>query len=84
MKVSSLNVTSYGNGSLVLIGADDTCINISFTEEERNELFTLGLRIFERRQQAIAKSIADMKPAALPSPDVVEAIYEDVNDDIPF
>lgn len=55
-----------------------TGISLTLTETEAHELMSLGLRVFEKRQAGIAKSIADMKPIALMPPSAEYAEYDEV------
>lgn len=99
MKVVNISVSNhYGNptASVSLCDDNSTAVTITCTPEESYELLSVGLRLFEARQQEIAKSIADMKPIALMPPSVEEAEFAEVSpppppptpvdleDDIPF
>jgi len=76
-----MSLRAYGSSiqASFIVQDSTTTINVDLTEDEAREIQHLGLRIFERKQQAIARSIADMKPELLPAPDVQDAEYEDVS-----
>lgn len=86
MKVVNITVANHYGDPLATVSLYDEAATISLNlkPEEAQELLALALRIFERRQQDIAKSIADMKPAVLPAPGVTDGEYREVDNDIPF
>ena len=77
MKILSVYITHYGDtlsGGVTLVG-DGHTINTTLSDGETHELAALALEIWQRKQAAVAKSIADMQPLQLaaPEPQVVEA-----------
>lgn len=78
MEIYSLSVQAYGRASISLNGGEGTFVSINLSEEDTNELKAVAMRLFEKRQQELAKKIADMKPEALPAPGIIEAGYDEV------
>lgn len=85
MKVNSIQISHYygdPSGNIV-INDESTSLSITLTPEEAHELMSVGLRIFEKRQKSIARSIADMKVVALPAPGTPDAEFTEVDDAAP-
>lgn len=81
MKITSMTMVNHRkpSGNLTLYDESSTVL-INFTETEAHEIFALGLAIFERRQASIAKSIADMKPLQLTSPNIAHGEFTEVDE----
>lgn len=85
MNIISLDVKSYGTGSLIISLDDNTIINVSLTSDEADKIKQLGVEIFQSRQQGIADTIAKATPTALVDlrSEAAPPVYGP-DDDIPF
>lgn len=65
MKINSIDVNTYGSARMMILLDDSTVINFSLSPDDTERLKALGLELFLARQQALAKEIADARPAQL-------------------
>ena len=53
-------------------------LRVEFSDSEHAEVQALALRAFQRQQQALAREIADATVPALPTPDTIDADFDEV------
>ena len=76
LKITSISCySSFGN---IAVEAAGQKLSVELEREELQELSSLALTIFQRRQQALADAIASAQPALLMPPAVEDATYDEV------
>lgn len=80
-QVSNIDVATYNKGSMMVSLDNGDYLHMNLTPDEKEQFLSLGNRIFEARQQALAVEVAKPMPALI---DLTPAPHTPVDDDVPF
>lgn len=81
LKIDSVHAFSWSPTATAKVKFGEIEMEVKLSEACTAEILAVAMRYVQDEQQRLAATIAEAQPALLPSPDVIDGEYDEVDDE---